>query len=84
MSDSPHEEPLAITHLLTDLEARILTEIAGGASDTEVALKLYIYEDAVRRHFYSAMKKIGVHNYAQATAWAKQHLTRKPDLLAQA
>ncbi len=35
------------------LETLILSEIAKGASDKEIALKLLIYEDAVKSHFRS-------------------------------
>lgn len=59
---------------LNGVEVRVLTELARGTTDTEVALKLFIYEDVVRKFYRSAIKKIGVRDHAQAMAWARQHL----------
>jgi DNA-binding NarL/FixJ family response regulator len=59
---------------LNRVEVRVLTELARGTTDTEVALKLFIYEDVVRKVYRSAIKKIGVRDHAQAMAWARQHL----------
>ncbi len=78
MSDSSDEEPHDSGSDLNNVEVRVLTELARGTTDTEVALKLFIYEDAVRRYYRSAIKKIGVRGHAQAMAWTKQHLTSTP------
>lgn len=79
-----HQETHLARKRLSDYEVRILTEIASGAiTATEVALKLLIYEDALRRHLRSAMRKVGVRDHAQAVAWAKQYLIGKPDSPAQ-
>jgi DNA-binding NarL/FixJ family response regulator len=74
MSDSSHEKAHPAQHNLSDLEVRVLTEIARGITNTEVALRLYIYDDAVKRHFRSAMRKVGVRDQAEARAWAKRYL----------
>lgn len=68
------------THL-NSLEAQVLAGLAGGATGTEVALKLFVYEGAVRRLYRSAIKKIGARDHAQAMAWARQHLATPPDLV---
>lgn len=60
---------------LNSLEVRVLTELARGTTDIEVALKLFIYEDVVRTLYRSAIKKIGVRDHAQAMAWVRRHLT---------
>lgn len=73
MSDS-HEETADNPRDLNKVEVRVLTELARGTTDTEVALKLFIYEDVVRKFYRSAIKKIGVRDHAQAMAWARQHL----------
>ncbi len=73
MSDS-QEETADIAKDLNSVEVRVLTELARGTTDTEVALKLFIYEDVVRKFYRSAIKKIGVRDHAQAIAWARQHL----------
>ena len=74
MWDSSDEEPDDNGKNLNTLELRVLTELARGTSDTEVALKLFVYEDVVRQFYQSAIKKIGVRDHAQAMAWVKQHL----------
>ena len=73
MSDS-REETADHPKDLNRVEVRVLTELARGTTDTEIALKLFIYEDVVRRFYRSAIKKIGVRDHAQAMAWARQHL----------
>ena len=79
MSDSSDEEPRVNGTDLNSLEVRVLTELARGTTDTEVALKLFIYDHVVRRFYRSAIKKIGVRGHAQAIAWARQHLALPPD-----
>lgn len=74
MSDSSDEEPNGNRQDLNRVEVRVLTELARGTTDTEVALKLFVYEDVVRKFYRSAIKKIGVRDHAQAMAWVKQHL----------
>jgi len=64
-----------VTDNLSHLEVQVLTEIAKGTTNTEVALRLCIYEDAVRKHLRSAMKKVGVRHHAEAIAWAKRYLS---------
>jgi DNA-binding NarL/FixJ family response regulator len=74
MSDSVDEEPDVNGRALNRVEVRVLTELARGTTGTEVALKLFVYEDVVREIYRSAIKKIGANDHAQAMAWAKQHL----------
>jgi DNA-binding NarL/FixJ family response regulator len=73
VSDSSDEKP-DNGQALNRVEVRVLTELARGTTDTEVALKLFVYEDVVRKFYRSAIKKIGAHDHAQAMAWVKQHL----------
>lgn len=75
MAETSEEDGREAAKDLNSLEVRVLTELACGATDTEVALKLLIYEDVVRKFYRSAIKKIGVRDHAQAMAWARQHLT---------
>ena len=74
MTDSSDEQPDHNGHALNRVEVRVLTELARGTTDTEVALKLFVYEDVVRKFYRSAIKKIGAQDHAQAMAWVKQHL----------
>jgi DNA-binding NarL/FixJ family response regulator len=73
MSDS-QDETGDNSRDLNKVEVRVLTELARGTTDTEIALKLFVYEDVVRQFYRSAIKKIGVRDHAQAMAWARQHL----------
>ena len=74
MSSGSGREPRDAPKRLNNLEARVLAELALGTTDTEVALKLFVYEDVVRQSYRSALKKIGLRDYAEAMAWAKEHL----------
>ena len=50
----------------TDIEKRVLWEIAKGTSDREVAHGLRIHESAVKKHVGSIIKKLGVRTRAEA------------------
>jgi DNA-binding NarL/FixJ family response regulator len=78
MSDSSDEESRDTAKDLNSLEVRVLVELARGTTDTEVALKLFVYDDVVRTFYRSAIKKIGVRDHAQAMAWVRQHLALTP------
>lgn len=60
--------------LVTQRERQILIELAGGASNQEIADRLNISQHTVKTHIYNCYKKIGVSNRLQATAWASRHL----------
>lgn len=79
MLDSSNGESRGNGKHLNSLEVQVLAGFAGGATGTEVALKLFVYDDVVRRLYRSAIKKIGVRDHAQAMAWARQHLATSPD-----
>jgi DNA-binding NarL/FixJ family response regulator len=53
---------------------------AKGASDKEIALKLLIYEDAVKSHFRSILQKLGARNRSQAMALLEAHKRSKIEL----
>ena len=55
---------------LTERELEILTLIAGGASNEEIARGLSISTRTVERHIGNTYLKIGAHNRAEATAYA--------------
>lgn len=54
---------------LTDREVEILVEMARGASNREIAAKLYVSESTVKSHLRSIYKKINVRDRAQAVAY---------------
>jgi DNA-binding CsgD family transcriptional regulator len=59
--------------LLTPRERQILAQVAIGATNAEIAEKLFISAHTVKSHLYRIFKKIGVPNRVQAVLWAIKH-----------
>ena len=59
---------------LTRRDTEILTMVASGARNAEIASKLFISHHTVRTHLFNVYKKIGVPNRFQAILWAAEHL----------
>lgn len=59
---------------LTRRERQILTMIAGGASNQEIAAQIFVSSHTVKTHSYNIFKKIGVKTRLQAALWAAKHL----------
>ncbi len=53
---------------LSRIETLIISEIARGASNKEIALKLFVYEDVVKGHLRAILWKLGARDQAQAMA----------------
>jgi len=68
--ETPKRDPA----LLTAREVEILTLIAAGTKNEEIAEQLYISPHTVRTHIYNIFKKINVPNRLQAALWAVQNL----------
>jgi DNA-binding CsgD family transcriptional regulator len=58
---------------LTAREAEVLTRVAAGLSNREVASALAVSEATVRRHLANIFGKLGVHSRTAAAAWAHEH-----------
>lgn len=58
---------------LTAREAEILTLIASGATNEEIAERCYLSINSVKTHIRNAYRKIGVERRAQAVRWAIDH-----------
>lgn len=59
---------------LTDRQIEILALVAVGATNDEIADKLYISPHTVKTHIYRIFKKINVPNRIQASLWAAKNL----------
>jgi DNA-binding NarL/FixJ family response regulator len=59
---------------LTRRETEILAMICVGASNDDIADKLYISTNTVKTHIYNIYKKIHVPNRTQAALWAAKNL----------
>ena len=65
MGEQPLIEPLS------ERELEVLQLIARGDSNQEIAERLVITQDTVKRHVTHIFEKLGVHNRVQAVARAR-------------
>jgi DNA-binding NarL/FixJ family response regulator len=61
------------THELTRRELEILRLVAEGASNVDVARKLWITQQTVKFHLSNIYKKLDVANRTEAGSWAQRH-----------
>jgi DNA-binding NarL/FixJ family response regulator len=54
-------------------EVEVLRLVAAGLSNAEIAARLFLSTNTVRVHIANIFAKIGVHDRAAATAFARQH-----------
>lgn len=60
--------------ILTLREIEILTMVAVGATNEQIANELFISPNTVKTHIYNIFKKINVPNRLQAALWAAKNL----------
>ena len=68
------ETKMNASALLTPRQIQILAQVAVGASNEEIADKLYLSSHTVKTHLYNIFKKINVSNRMQAALWAAKNL----------
>jgi len=61
--------------ILTRREIEILSLVAAGATNEEIANSLFISPNTVKTHIYNIFKKINVPNRLQAALWAAKNLS---------
>ncbi len=68
------EAAMNASELLTSRQTEILALVSIGATNDEIADKLYLSPHTVKTHLYNIFKKINVPNRLQAALWAAKHL----------
>ncbi|MGJ7458287.1 LuxR C-terminal-related transcriptional regulator [Halomonas sp. MA07-2] len=63
---------------LTHRELEIIGLLGSGASNGEIADRLFVSEHTVKSHLYNIFRKIDVHNRIQAVNWARHNLGVPP------
>jgi DNA-binding NarL/FixJ family response regulator len=72
-SEPPFEADEPGPELLTARELEILRLAAEGASNPELARRLWITEQTVKFHLTNVFRKLGVSSRTEAARWAKAH-----------
>ncbi|GAA0567125.1 LuxR C-terminal-related transcriptional regulator [Halomonas salifodinae] len=65
---------------LTQRELEIIGLLGAGASNMEIADRLFVSEHTVKSHLYNIFRKIDVHSRGQAVNWTRRHLGAPPPL----
>jgi DNA-binding NarL/FixJ family response regulator len=68
----PHSPPVQPVEPLTGWEEQVLTSVARGLTNGEIADELYITLSTVKTHIASLMTKLGARNRVEIAMWAYQ------------
>lgn len=71
--EAARRETAAAFAELTEQELRVLSQVAEGKTNREIAEALYLGEGTVRNYVSSILSKLGLTNRAEAAAYAVQH-----------
>lgn len=72
-SNQQQQPASQITDKLTEREIEVLTQLAHGLTNTEIAKQLYLSEGTVRNHISAILTKLEVSDRTQAAILAIQH-----------
>lgn len=72
--EEEEDPPAKESPILTPREVEILSMVALGAKNEEIADRLFISLNTVKTHIYNIFKKINVPNRLQAALWAAKNL----------
>lgn len=67
-----HNDPITHVEQLTERECEILTLLVQGASNRQIAEKLYLTEGTVKNHMSNILSKLGVRDRTQAALKAQE------------
>lgn len=73
LAEAPRHENLSETWGLTSRELEILTMVAEGLSNGQVAQRLWVTEQTIKFHLSNTYRKLGVSNRTEASRWAQVH-----------
>ena len=65
--------PATSTDALTSREAEVLRLVAGGATNREIAARLYLSEGTVKNHISRILGRLGLRDRTQAAIYAHDH-----------
>ncbi len=65
--------------LLTEREYEVLTELGKGFTNTQIAEKLFITENTVKKHISSLLSKLGLTHRTEAALFASRQWRRSED-----
>ena len=78
--EEPESERSKILGRLTEREQEIFIEIGRGLTNTQIAEKLYITENTVKKHISSLLSKLGVKRRTEVALYATKLWRRKGEL----